>query len=342
MIIMQKGSMGSSSLYNEFQQKNGPISLVTIKRLLSKMVQDDLVQSEGAARSTVYSLTTKGRMLYDVDTKEYCAIDPDIRYGEQRYNLAFFSEISDEIFSEQEYSFLESATQEYLNRVRDVSSTIAQKELERLIIELAWKSSKIEGNTYTLLETELLISEQKEAPGHMKSEATMILNHKDAFSLIYEHADDFKSLTRANLETLHGELIKGLGVSKGIRRSPVGVTGSRYHPLDNSHQITDALQELEKAIDRLSSPYTKACIALLGISYIQPFEDGNKRTSRLMANAILLAYGYAPLSYRSVNEYEYREAMLAFYELNSILPFKKIFLEQYDFAARNYAVKIES
>ena len=80
-------------------------------------------------------------------------------------------------------------------------------------------------------------------------------------------------------------------------------------------------------------------IALLGISYIQPFEDGNKRTSRLMANAILLAHGCAPLSYRSVDEGEYRDAIFAFYELNSIIPFKKIFIGQYDFAAKNYAVK---
>ena len=83
----------------------------------------------------------------------------------------------------------------------------------------------------------------------------------------------------------------------------------------------------------------KALVALLGISYIQPFEDGNKRTSRLMANALLMAHNMAPLSYRSVNEQEYRDAILVFYEVNSIIPFKRIFIDQYDFAARNYAVK---
>ena len=89
----------------------------------------------------------------------------------------------------------------------------------------------------------------------------------------------------------------------------------------------------------MTTPYAKAVLALLGISYIQPFEDGNKRTSRLMANALLMAHSCAPLSYRSVEESEYREAMLVFYEINSLLPFKKIFINQYDFAARNYAVK---
>jgi Fic family protein len=80
-------------------------------------------------------------------------------------------------------------------------------------------------------------------------------------------------------------------------------------------------------------------VALLGLSYIQPFEDGNKRTSRLMCNAILMAHGLAPLSYRSVNEEDYREAMIVFYEINSVVPFKKIFIEQYIFAANNYTVK---
>ena len=89
----------------------------------------------------------------------------------------------------------------------------------------------------------------------------------------------------------------------------------------------------------MQTPYAKALIALIGISYIQPFEDGNKRTARLMANAVLLAHKLAPLSYRSVEENEFREAMLVFYEINSIIPMKRIFIEQYNFAARNYAVK---
>ena len=125
----------------------------------------------------------------------------------------------------------------------------------------------------------------------------------------------------------------------GIRKSLVGIVGSKYQPLDNVHQITDALDELSRTINAIHDPYAKALVGLLGVSYIQPFEDGNKRTSRLIANALLMAHGLAPLSYRSVDENAYREAILVFYELNSIVPFKKIFIEQYDFAARNYAVK---
>lgn len=110
-------------------------------------------------------------------------------------------------------------------------------------------------------------------------------------------------------------------------------------PLDNEFQIKEAVESLIHALERLKSPFSQALLALLGLSYIQPFEDGNKHTARLITNAILLAHGCAPVSYRSIDENEYKEAVIAFYELNSLAPFKKLFVEQYDFAARNYLLK---
>ena len=252
------------------------------------------------------------------------------------------TESSDELlsfFTPEELKVLNQSTIEYHKRTKNLSAVIEKKELERLIIELSWKSSKIEGNTYTLLDTEKLILENKEAPGHDRKEAKMILNHKEAFNYVREHADKFKSLTRRNLEELHSILVKGLSVESGLRKRPIGVLGSIYRPLDNGQQILEAVETLSKTVTKSANSYVKALIAILGLSYIQPFEDGNKRTSRLLANAILLAYGCAPLSYRSVDENEYREAILVFYELNSIMPFKKIFMAQYEFAANNYAVK---
>ena len=167
----------------------------------------------------------------------------------------------------------------------------------------------------------------------------MILNHKDAFNFIRENAAQFINLTKKNLEELHAILVKDLSVGLGLRRKPVGVVGSIYQPLDNFYQISEAVDDLSAAITKMTSPYAKALVALLGIGYIQPFEDGNKRTSRLMAHALLLSHGCAPLSYRSIGVEEYRSAMLVFYELNSIVPFKKLFIGQYDFAVKNYSVK---
>jgi Fic family protein len=310
-----------------------------VKRLLSDLAKRKFLSKSGEGRSTTYTIATIGRLITNIDAKQYCSVDPDSRSGNSSFNFNVLEQSPAELFTDAELHILQQATAEWEERTASVSTIIAKIELERLVIELAWKSSKIEGNTYTLLDTERLIVGHKEALGHDKNEARMILNHKEAFTLIHENAREFLTLKRSNLEHVHGALVKGLGVRKGLRTSFVGVIGSLYRPLDNMHQIADAVDLLSKSIGRMTSPYAKALFALLGISYIQPFEDGNKRTSRLMANALLLSHGCAPLSYRSVDEDAYREAMLVFYEINSMVPFKKIFIEQYIFAAKNYTVK---
>jgi len=338
-IILGKGAMQSSDIYSEMVKSGEDISLVTIKRTLSEMASEGILISAGSGRSTNYNISAVGRIFAEIDAKKYCSVEPDKRYGLTRYNFDLFAALPSDVFAESELKFLNGATVEYERRTKDLPPAIQKKELERLVIELSWKSSKIEGNTYTLLDTEKLILENKEASGHDKKETQMILNHKDAFNFVRENSAQFETITKKNLEELHAILVKDLSVGLGLRKKPVGVLGSTYRPLDNVYQITEAVEALGKAISKISAPCAKALIALLGISYIQPFEDGNKRTARLAANAVLLAYGLAPLSYRSVDENDYREAMLVFYELNSIVPFKKIFIGQYDFAAQNYAVK---
>lgn len=339
--LLEKEPLQSSDIHRVLVENGEDVSLVTVKRALSDMVVRGMVLPSGSGRSTAYSLKTFGRVFSDIDAHAYCAIDPDSRFGATRYNFELFPEIPIDIFSSAELEVLESATEEYVRRTRDISPVIEKKELERLIIELSWKSSKIEGNTYTLLDTEKLLLENKEAPGHDRKEAQMILNHKDAFAFVREQSLRFQLPTVADIEELHRILVKGLSVGFGLREKPVGVVGSRYRPLDNLYQIREGMEALLGAVSRVATPYGKALLALLGMGYLQPFEDGNKRTSRLLGNAVLLAYGCAPLSYRSVKESEYREAMLVFYEVNSLVPLKRIFVEQYDFAARNYIVKGE-
>lgn len=338
-IFLEKGKMQSSDVHTEIAKIGKKTSLVTVKRALSEMTSEGLLIASGSGRSSSYTISTSGRLFVDVNTKKYCLIEPDTRFGLDKFNFTLFPDMPQDIFTDDELKNLNEATAEYAKRTKDLPPSIQKKELERLVIELSWKSSKIEGNTYTLLDTEKLIRENKEAPGHTKKEAQMILNHKDAFNYIRQNPLQFTSVTKKNLEELHSILVKNLSVGFGLRTKPVGVTGSKYLPLDNIHQITEAVESLSSAVSRMTTPYAKALIALMGIGYIQPFEDGNKRTSRLMANALLLSHGLAPLSYRSVDENEYREAMLVFYELNSITPLKNIFIGQYSFAAKNYAVK---
>ncbi len=337
-IFLRNKSLSSSEVLSELLKIGNSLSLITVKRDLSELRDLGILQVSGAGRSVVYSISSKGRLIAIINAHEYCIVEPDKRFGLHSFNFELFDSISDDIFLNEEIELLNVSTEIYNKNISQISETLEEKELERFIIELSWKSSRIEGNTYTLLDTEKLISKGIEAEGHSKDEARMILNHKSAFKFIKENIGQFKEFKLSTTEEIHKILVKDLNVNIGLRSKAVGVTGSIYRPLDNIHQIGDAMESLCRLVNRINSPYMKAMLIILGISYIQPFEDGNKRTSRLMANSILLAYGLAPLSYRSVDENEYREAILVFYEINSIISFKKIFIEQYVFAAKNYAV----
>ncbi len=337
-IFLRHDSLSSSQVHKKLIEKGGSVSLVTVKRELSDLKERGLLETSGAGRSVTYTIHPLGRLCVEIGAKEYTSIDPDKRYGLKDFNFDLFDAFPAQVFTEQELEKLEKARETYLQNVNNLSKALEEKELERFVIELSWKSSKIEGNTYTLLDTEKLIKEGERAPGHDEQEAQMILNHKDAFKFVRENKSLFKKVSVAHIEELHRVLVKGLNVNYGLRNKPVGITGSTYRPLDNSHQIKEAMTALCQAIELVDHPAGKAMIALLGTSYIQPFEDGNKRTARLLANAILLAHGHPPLSYRSVDDNGYKEATLVFYELNSLIPFKEMFIEQYVFAAENYAV----
>jgi len=337
-IFLKNKALSSSEVLSELLRIGNSLSLITVKRELAELRDLGILHISGAGRSVVYSISSKGRLITNINAHEYCATEPDKRFGLSSYNFELFDSVNDDLFSNDEIDLLNSATEIYNKNISQISKTLEEKELERFIIELSWKSSKIEGNTYTLLDTEKLISKGIEADGHSKDEARMILNHKSAFKFIKDNIAQFKEFKLSNIEEIHKILVNDLNVNFGLRSKAVGVTGSIYRPQDNTHQIRDAMESLCKLVNRINSPYLKAMVVILGVSYIQPFEDGNKRTSRLMANSILLANGLAPLSYRSVDENEYREAILVFYEINSVVPFKKIFIEQYIFAAKNYAV----
>ena len=164
----------------------------------------------------------------------------------------------------------------------------------------------------------------------------MILNHKKALDYIFGNKQKFKTVSLRDAEDIHRLLVEGLNVNFGLREKPMGITGTNYRPLDNKYQIQEALKLGLGKINAASDPWNRALMALVAISYIQPFEDGNKRTARLLANACLLADNVCPLSLRNTGETEYKKAMILFYELQNASLAKKLFLEQYDFSLANY------
>jgi Fic family protein len=127
-----------------------------------------------------------------------------------------------------------------------------------------------------------------------------------------------------------------LGVGRNLRSRSVGVTGIAYKPLDNIYQIREALEQICHLINQKANAFEKALLAVLFISYLQPFKNGNKRTARMLGNALLIHGEMCPLSYRSVDSIDYKKAILLFYEQNNLSAFKRLFLEQVRFSVSNY------
>ena len=244
----------------------------------------------------------------------------------------------DHFFTDSELASMRALTTRYQKNKEALSLEQQKREWQRLTIELSWKSSQIEGNTYPLLDTEALLSHDRLAPNTTKEEAQMIRNHKLALDYCLLNPEEYRQLTLRKIEDIHRLLVDGLDVSHGLRQGLFRITGTNYKPLDNSHQIQENLERMAGCINAQEDTFHRALTAVLLISYIQPFMDGNKRTGRLVGNALLNEAGACPLSYRSVDPVDYKKAMLIFYEQHSLRYFKELFMAQYQFSVENYFV----
>ena len=313
-------------------------SPATVKRILAGLVESGQAVVIGQGRATRYSVSAQVHVTMPLNIDTYFEKETDERIVQTDFNFELINDILPkvELFTPQEKEQLDALQAQFTKNIKDITPTEYRKEMERLGIDLSWKSSQIEGNTYSLLETEKLLKEKQTAQGKTKEEAVMLLNHKDALDYILEEPEHLKELTIRRIEELHTLLVKELDVDKGIRRRRVGVTGTNYRPLDNEFQIREALEDSCRLINRKESVFEKALLALVLISYIQAFSDGNKRTARMTSNAILIANRYCPISFRTVDSVDYKKAMLIFYEQNNISAFKKIFIDQFAFAVGTY------
>lgn len=310
----------------------------TLKRVIAAGIKAGDIVAEGKARATRYRLSPQAQLLMPLNLDTYFALEVDERQVYSSYNFELINGLLAEtrLFSDKELAHLDALQDEFRQHVNELTDNEYRKEMERLGIDLSWKSSQIEGNTYTLLETERLLRESKTAEGKTKEEAVMLLNHKDALSFILDNPDYLQELTVSHIEDIHQLLTKDLSIDKGFRRHRVGIIGTNYHPLDNEFQIREAMRDACKLINSKYNVFEKALLTLLLLSYIQPFLDGNKRTARITSNAILIANDYCPLSFRSIDSMDYKKAMLIFYEQNNLYAFKQIFIEQFEFAVKEY------
>lgn len=334
--LLRKESSLSRLKIVDYIKGDTPIAAITVLRDINDLIKKGYIEQQGKARATTYRLREQNPILSYIDLELYFAEPPDERECKITFDVDIFSNL-DNLHTLEERKRWDSSSKLFTKQKVLLSPTIYKRELERFLIDLAWKSSQIEGNTYDLIETETLLREKIRARGHSEEEAIMILNHKNAFDFIREKEPSFlKSLTSNLILQLHQKLVEGLDISIGLRDQQVRITGTRYIPPSGKEKITILFERVIDAINRAPYPPDKALIAASMIAYLQPFSDGNKRTSRMLANALLLAYGYYPLSYRNIDITEYRKAIILMYEQNNLYHLKRIGIQQLEFAVEHY------
>jgi len=225
------------------------------------------------------------------------------------------------------------------------AGTYARRIYSRLLIDLSWNSSRLEGNTYSLLETERLLELGEAAEGKDALEAQMILNHKAAIELLVEQADEtgFNRYTILNLHALLADNLLADPQAVGrLRRIPVGIDGTVYHPLEVPQLIDEYFQKILDTAAAITDPFEQTFFALVHLAYLQAFEDVNKRVSRLAANIPLIRENLCPLSFVDVPERAYIDGVLGVYELNRIELLRDVFVWAYQRSSARYSAVRQS
>ena len=223
--------------------------------------------------------------------------------------------------------------------------TYAKQILSRLLIDLSWNSSRLEGNTYSLLDTKRLIEFGEEAEGRDKLEAQMILNHKDAIEFLVSEADGigFNRYTILNLHAmLANNLLADETAAGRLRHIAVGIEKSAFHPLEVPQLIEECFDQTLATTEAIEDPFEQAFFFMVQLPYLQPFDDVNKRVSRIAANIPLIKSNLAPLSFIDVPRSIYTEAMLGVYEMNKTDLLNDVFVWAYERSAAGYAAVRQS
>ena len=225
------------------------------------------------------------------------------------------------------------------------AGTYAKQVLSRLLIDLSWNSSRLEGNTYSLLDTKRLIEFGEEAQGRDRQEAQMILNHKDAIEFLVSAADEI-GFNRYTILNLHGILAQNLlqdeSAAGRLRHIAVGIERSTFHPLEVPQLIEECFNQILATAAAIDDPFEQAFFIMAQLPYLQPFDDVNKRVSRLAANIPFIKRNLSPLSFTDVPQSLYTDAILSVYELNDVDLLKDVFIWAYGRSAEQYAAVRQS
>jgi hypothetical protein len=329
------------------------ISRRSLQRRLSELVASGRLFTERGGRSTRYLLST------GVDVEEvYVRLSPsgaDVRRQvrkplTERSPVSYNREFLDQ-YRPNESSYLTPETIAILTRIGATpdadrpGGTYARHILIRLLVDLSWSSSRLEGNTYSLLDTERLIEFGEAAIGKDAIETQMILNHRDAIEFIVEEGSElaFNRPTILNLHALLSDnLLPDPSAGGRLRRIGVGIRESVYHPLEVPQLIEECFQQIVETAAAIRNPFEQAFFAMVHLPYLQPFEDVNKRVSRLAANIPFVRQNLSPLSFIDVPERAYVEGLLGVYELNRVDLLRDVFVWAYERSAQRYVAVQQS
>ena len=220
------------------------------------------------------------------------------------------------------------------------AGTYVRQVMDRLLIDLSWNSSRLEGNTYSLLETQRLLELGEDTEGKGTQETQMILNHKAAIEMLADDAGEinFNRYTICNLHALLADnLLSDPGACGRLRSLRVGISGTTFHPLGSPPQIEECFEEILKKASAVRDPFEQAFFVMVHLPYLQPFEDVNKRVSRLAANIPLIRHNLCPLSFVDVESREYVGGLLGIYELNRVEYLRDVFVRAYRRSCARYS-----
>ena len=337
-----------------------------IQRALKNLITSEIIEPRGQARARVYQLKNNLNLILKENPSPYL-IHPtnpneyfkDIPLSEKSIQLLDYLSQSIQarhpvgynqefllVYEPNKSAYLNDTVREELlaigcagNVMRPVG-TYARAILNRLLIDLSWNSSRLEGNTYSLFETKRLIELGENALGKSALEAQMILNHKRAIEYIVESEEDKKISSHeiCNIHALLSEnLLPSTSASGRLRTISVGVSGTTYMPLKNLQVLKMCFEIFIEKLNLIEDPFEQSFFSLVHLSYLQAFEDVNKRTSRLVANIPFIKNNLNPLSFTDVNQQDYVLALLGVYEKNDLSLFQDLYAWAYKKSAKRYS-----
>ena len=357
VVTGHRGGLSAQQLHEELGKT---VNMRTLQYRLKHLVENGRLVREGKARATRYRIPTgeetsgaveaPGKQLVPIakagkEIRKYVRQAPESRepVGYDRVFLDFYRPNETFYLSAEERAHLHEIGKPQTGE--QPAGTYARQILGRLLIDLSWNSSRLEGNTYSLLDTRRLIDFGQAAEGKDRLETQMILNHKDAIGLLVAEANEI-GFNRPTILNLHAMLANNLlpdpDAPGRLRQIAVGIEGSAFHPLEVPQMIEECFDQILASANAIEDPFEQAFFVMVQIPYLQPFDDVNKRVSRLSVNIPLIKANLSPLSFQDVPNDVYTQAVLGVYELRQIELLKDVFIWAYGRSAARYAAVRQS